>query len=338
MNDIQRLVPDPVLVLGALCAKPADQTHARSEIRPVQLIHAGQLTPIAFFDAWGEFGVSALAWPVDRPHVFYITTGNDLHKLDLQTQTLTTFDVPDLVDVHEITIIDGILWLANTARNEIVAFDVARDVVVERRNLLALADPVSEDRPQSDGSYVERFHCNQVFKGFDGDLYMLVHHVSGKQFVRRSASQLLKKQGNGGVINLTTGAKYQQHLQAPHSVRLVGDVYWVFDSGQAHVNVYDRQWRQIDRFASEGWGRGADLAPDGRRFYVGISPVRKRYLGIIRGGKEGGSWLQVFDAPHRQALGSLPLDVIEQVNNVYVLSAEQVALVQRLATAAPIAV
>lgn len=335
MKDIAQLVPDNVVVFGALCAHPADQTHARDEIRPVQLIIDGTIEAVDFFDTWGTFGMSAMAIPAERPTEAYLTTGNDLHLLDLQAQTVTTFDVPDLVDVHEITIVDGLLWLSNTARNEVISFDIEKNEVVERLNLISLGNPVDEKEIKAaDGSVIERYHCNQIFRGAEGDPYILVHHVTGKQFVRRSAMKVLKSQGNGGVINLTTGERHELHLRAPHSVRLVNGVYWVFDSGFAEIKLFDEQWQLIDRMATDGWGRGADFNTTSNRFYAGISPIRKRYLGVVKAGRVGNSALQVYDIAQRAALGSVVFDYIEQVNNIYVLTAEQTALFRQLSEVA----
>lgn len=330
-NEITRLVPDATLVFGALCAHPADQTHARSEIHPVQLIADGSIKPIRFFDNWGKFGVSAMAIPSQRPTEAYLTTGDDLHKLDLTTQEVTTFDIPDLVDVHEITILGDLLWLSNTARNEAISFNINTHQVDERINLLALGSPVNDHEVKSnDGKVIERFHCNQIFRGAEGDTYVLVHHVSGQQFVRRSAMKVLKSQGNGGVINLTTGQRHSLNLRAPHCVRLVNDVYWVFDSGFSEIKIFDQDWQLLQGISTEGWGRGADFSLNHNRFYAGISPIRKRYLGIVKRGRVGNSAMQVFDIKQRQELGTITLDHIEQVNNIYILNEQQTTLFEQL--------
>jgi len=317
---------DKVLVLGAQCAHPEDRHLNRAEIKPVQLIANGKITPIPFFDAWGRVGVSSLTWHPERPLIWYITTGNDLIRLDLVQQQTRELDVPNLRDVHELTCIGDVLWIANTAMNEVIAFDLGEERVVKRQSLLPFAEQVEikSDNRHKRVEIVERFHCNQVFVDYSGEYYCLVHHVKGKQSIRRTPNQVLKKQGNGGILKLATGEKHLLNLVGPHHVYRIDGCYWVFDSGKAAVNIYDECWHLRDVVPTLGWGRGAALSGVSGLFYAGISPLRKRYFGLVQGGRQGECYVEVFDTRQRKSLGSVRLSHIEQVNNLYLLSDRQV--------------
>lgn len=69
--------------------------------------------------------------------MLYVTTGSDLielhvHREDAKVLRMTNFDIPQLKDIHEISLIDGVLWLANTGYDEAVAFDITRKEVIRR--------------------------------------------------------------------------------------------------------------------------------------------------------------------------------------------------------------
>jgi hypothetical protein len=134
----------------------------------------------------------------------------------------------------------------------------------------------------------------------------------------RIAKKLIKKQGDGGVVDLISGRGVQLWLKAPHTVRIVNGAYWVFDSGNMTMNVYDRDWRLQRRIPTAGWGRGADLSGDVRRYYAGISEKRKRYQ--EKGDDSGGNMVQVFSAADGDCVGRIPIvSGIEQINNVYTI-------------------
>lgn len=327
--DRRTATHDGLLVLGSLNANPADREADRSDIRPAQIYQDGELCPLSGLRSWGELGISSLAWHADRPLQLYVSTGADLRLLDLETGAVRQVDVPRLRDVHEMTVIGERLWLANTGRDEAVAVDPAGGRVDERIELAALANgsrhgeradgPTDADASQD----ADRFHCNQVLEGFDGRLYALVHHVDGRQRRQRIAGRLLKRQGDGGVLDLETGEGTALELKAPHTVRKIGRRYWVLDSGNARLNVYDRDWRPAGSVETVGWGRGGALSRDGRRYYVGISATRKRYLGLVPGRGQRRNLIQVFTTADLAAAGEIAVPRVEQVNNVYVLSREQ---------------
>jgi hypothetical protein len=75
------------------------------------------------------------------------------------------------------------LWIANTQRDEIVASDIVRELVSEHVSLSAYdsapkvtsyAVEEDDDEPKlvvDELEVVDEFHCNQIFEGFDRDLY-----------------------------------------------------------------------------------------------------------------------------------------------------------------------
>ena len=316
---------EAVLVLGSLNAKQQDRTLKRSSVRPVQLILDGSVEPVPFFDEWGRLGVSSLAFHPERPTTLYVTTGADLSRVELESRRTTELEVPHLRDIHEMSVIGGTLWLANTGFDEVIAFDIALERVSKRMKLAVNASsPRISTRTEEakDGAVevIDRFHCNQIFDGYDGELYVLVHHVTGKQLIRRIGRKLIKNQGNGGVIDLTTRRGIQLDLKGPHSVEKVGGSYWVFDSGRATVNIYDRTWVLQEKLSTRGWGRGAGVSESLGLFYAGVSATRKRYLGMGPRAQRAPNMVRIFSIKSREPVKDVELSCIEQVNNVYVIS------------------
>ena len=85
---------------------------------------------------------------------------------------------------------------------------------------------------------VDKFHCNQIFQGYDDQIYALVHHANGKQLLQKVAKKILKLQGDGGIINLTTGQSFNLKLSAPHNVRKISEDYWIFSSGDSKIKLF----------------------------------------------------------------------------------------------------
>lgn len=318
---------EAVLVLGSLNAKSQDRTLERYSVRPVQLISGGEIKRVPFFDSWGALGVSSLARHPVNPSILYVTTGTELIKIDLESQRVEELEVPGLHDVHEITVIGDILWLANTGSDEAIAYDVVQEKIAKRMSLSvdapgSMADVHEAEAENSEVEVVDRFHCNQIFDGFDGDLYALIHHVSGKQMIQRIGRKLIKNQGNGGVINLTTGRAVPLDLKGPHSAQKVHDSYWIFDSGRATVNIYDQSWVLRGTLSTRGWGRGAAVSESLGLFYAGVSATRKRYLGVGAKSQHVPNMVRVFSIEGRAPVEDVELSGIEQVNNVYVIPEE----------------
>lgn len=335
MSEWKSLVQpnEAVLVLGSLHATPQDRRLDRSQVRSMQAVFDGDLHPVSFFDLWGERGVISMAWHLERPMVLYVTTGTELLKVDLPKQQVVDLGVSNLLDVHELTMMGDTLWLANTQRDEVVAFDTAREQVIKRINLAEYgsAPKVSANAAEDEGDdpqlvvdereVMDEFHCNQVFQGFDGDLYVLVHYVSGNlQLVRRAARRLLKRQVRpGGVINLTTGRVIPLELKGPHTLRKVRGEYWVCDSARSKINVYDADWNLKETVSSEGWVRGADVSDSLGLYYVGVSAFRRRYLILNPSVQQTPNMVRAISMETRAPVGEMVLSGVEQVTNVYVV-------------------
>ncbi len=322
------LSDEAALVLGSLNAKRQDRTLERSAVRPVQLIIDGEIKPVPFFDSWGALGVSSVAWHPERPSALYITTGTELTRVDLESRRAANLEVPNLRDVHEMTVIGDTIWLANTGLDEAVAFDVAREQVSKRMKLSvnnsgSIDATRASEAENGEVEVIDRFHCNQIFDGFDGELYALVHHASGKQLIRRIGRKLIKNQGNGGVVSLTSGSAVPLGLKGPHSMEKVRGSYWVFDSGRATVNIYDQRWTLQETLSTKGWGRGASVSEALGLFYAGVSATRKRYLGVVETrAQRAPNMVRIFSVESRKPVKDIELSDIEQVNNVYVVPKE----------------
>ena len=333
-SDWKNLVhPDEaLLVLGSLNAHPQDRKIGRSDVRPVQAIfHGEEASPVSFFDSWGKFGASSFAWHPERPHILYFSTDsgvdatNELLKIDLKEKRVTELPVAGLLDVHEMTVIGETLWISNTASDELVAFDLSREQV-SRRIKLSVQGTTPKitahltEPPSGKPEVVDRFHCNQMFEGIEGDLYALVHYAVGKQLVRRATQKLVKRQGNGGVINLNTGVVTPLGLKQPHSVRKVDGHYWILNSGRSAVNVYSPDWGLQKTFSSRGWCRGGNVSQRLKLFYVGISEIRNRYLDLVPASQLAPNMLQPISVETGLPAGEMRLSGLEQVNDVYVVS------------------
>ena len=315
---------DYLLICGGQNAKKQDRTLDRKEIKSVQLFHKGEIRNIPFFDTWGELGISSMAFDPKNPLIMFFCNGLSLYRLDMLTMEVAKMSI-NLIDVHEMTIIDESLWIANTGDDEAVEFDVHRSCEVKRIKLdkFRKGQLVESGVDKQQGEAIDRFHFNQVFKGYDGNMYALVHHASGQQLVNRIAEKLIKKHGNGGVVNLTTGEAIQLNLKAPHSVRMVDGDYWVFDSGATMARVYDEAWQLKASIPTKGWGRGAAISLSSGYFYAGISSTRKRYWSVTGSPNLTSCYVEVFNTESHDKVGELEIRNVEQISNLYTISAEQ---------------
>jgi len=314
-----RLAPDRALVVvGSLSAKAQDRSLPRSAIRSVQVLTAQGISAAPYFDGMGELGVSSLVFLPGSQRLL-CSTGADLIELDLGHRSRRCVDVEDLVDVHEMTVIGDRVWLANTGRDELVAVDLDGRVV-DRRGL-AQFRRAGQTRGGDDVEEVNRFHVNQVFEAVDGTLCCLVHHVGGRQLLRRVAARIVKSQGDGGILDVDGAGSHGLGLSGPHSARVVGSEQWVFDSGRSEVVVFDAGWARLATVPTVGWGRGAAVAADGSTVYGGMSPVRRRYRPFHSAPTVATPAVEAFDVAGRVSCGHVELDGIEQVNNLYEVDA-----------------
>ncbi|SHJ85566.1 DUF4915 domain-containing protein [Desulfofundulus thermosubterraneus] len=321
---------EALIITGSLNAKMEDRFMDREQVIPFQVLINGEIKKAVSLSKIGELGISSLAFPeADQNEVYIVPApGVAILKLDIRTGRISRIPCSELEDVHEIEFINGTLWVSNTGYDEVLAINVNTQTVERRINLYDLKEPFQKNRADRSGDsssiLVDKYHCNQVFADYEGKLFCLVHHVWGRQVLHQVTSKL-KKQGDGGIINLETGERIPLGLKAPHSVRKVNGNYWVFDSGNATINIYNKSWGLIDRIQTRGWGRGAAVSD--KYFYAGISATRKRYLGIIPRSQQAPNMIQVFSTHTKTIVDEVLLFNIEQVNNLYLVN---VSLAERI--------
>ena len=325
------IAPDKrILVIGSLNANPADREIGRGEIRSLQFINPDlSISPVNYFNAWGELGMSSLCWHQEDPFILYLASSSDVYRLDLKGNTFTKFDIPNLTDIHEISMIGKEVWISNTKHDEIVSYSIEQNKIASRINLSDFKSNTPEEGEDEAGvEVVDKFHCNQIFDGYEGDTYILVHHTSGRQLMKRIAQKFIKSQGNGGVVNISKKKRYPLNFKAPHSVRKINQQYWVFDSGHFELKIFDRNWNFLRTMDTKGFGRGGDTDSVQNIYYGGVSETRKRYLGLFPGGEAIPNMVQVFSVQNYKLLGSVKIPSIEQINNVYCLNREVAELLQ----------
>lgn len=310
-----------ILVIGSLNANPADRAISRDNIRSMQIIDEREaIHEVAFFKSWGELGMSSLCYHERDPYTLYIASSSEVFKFSLKDQSYVKLDIPNLTDIHEITMIGNKIWISNTKHDEIVSYDIELNKIGERINLTDFKSNTPEEgESEDDVEVVDKFHCNLIFEGYEGDLYILVHHTSGRQLMKRIAQKFIKSQGNGGVVNISNRKRHPLNFKAPHSVRKINNQYWVFDSGHFELKVFDKNWNYLRTLDTKGFGRGGDLDKDRNIYYGGVSETRKRYLGLFPGGEAVPNMVQVFAVNEYKQIGSIKIPNIEQINNVYCL-------------------
>jgi hypothetical protein len=265
-----------LIVFGAPNANINDRFLSRDEVITVQYLNSEmEFKSIPYFSSIGKFGISSICWEEGNPLVIFYTTGVELYRLELRTGECKMLPISYLRDVHEIVVYDDIVWLSNTYYDELVGFSLSENKEVRRIKLNGCQNNIEEiiNRQEIilEENHKSKFHTNQVFKAYDDELYALVHHVDGKQLIRRVAQKLLKNQGNGGVLNLANGKTQRLKLKAPHTVRLIKGNYWIFDSGHAQLNVYNKDWELIKEISMAGWGRGGLFYINENLFFAGFS-------------------------------------------------------------------
>ena len=190
-NNNDLLFEQPVLVLGSLNAHIDDRTLNQSDLISAQIFENNSVLPLHYFDEWGT-GLSSLDWVPEEPHILYITTGSDLIKLDLVKKTKEEVPIHKIKDIHEIKFINRTLWLSNTGYDEAIAYDIDKKVIIERISLSQFR--TNSIQFKENVVTVDKFHCNQIFQGYDDQIYALVHHANGKQLLQKVAKKILKLQ------------------------------------------------------------------------------------------------------------------------------------------------
>ncbi len=313
-----------ILVIGSLNANPADREINRDNIRSMQLIDdQQQIISIPFFTKWGELGMSSMCSHPDNPYVLYLASSSEVFRFLLKENKYEKLEIPSLTDIHEITMIGNCVWISNTKHDEIVSYNIDTNTISERIKLSDFKSNTPEDgEADADTEVVDKFHCNLIFEGFDGDLFILVHHTSGRQLMKRIAQKFIKSQGNGGVVNIIKRKRFPLNFKAPHSVRKINNQYWVFDSGHFELKIFDKNWNFLRTIDTKGFGRGGDIDTGANLYYAGVSETRKRYLGLFPGGEAVPNMVQVISIADYNTIGNIKIPNIEQINNVYCLNAD----------------
>lgn len=329
MNSFRALNNDKLLVVGSLNWNSADREVERSDLQTVQVLSNKGFEPIFFFDAWGELGVSSFSADPENRFRWFASTGNDLVEIDLLNGTITSHFVNRLDDVHEMDFINGHLWISNTGRNEVVVYDVNNRCTVDRF-LLNNGGKSNYRNSDIEAEDIAHYHVNQIFTDMAGEPCVLVHNTTGRQFFKRAAGKFIKSQGAGGIIELESRRVAKLNLKAPHNVRIVGDEYWICNSGHMLVSRFDANWKNVGEFPTKGFGRGVALNLQDNRIYIGTSKTRKRYLGMFPKGEEVPNLIQAFSIGDQSLEYEVLVPNVEQVSNIYILDDRQYELFKEL--------
>lgn len=319
-----------LLVFGAQNKKKEDQEIERVNIKPAKLVSSEGTINLTQLQSLGDYGINSTDWGNNNSNILYIATESEVYYMDLSTGKLENIPLSYLDDIHEITLINDELWISNTGYNEVIALNIFSNEI-KRINLFDILKRLAihnkkeklNDPNVINVEQVDKFHVNQIFKGFDNNKYALVHHIDGKQIKRYYPDRVLKNQGNGGVINIDSGEAFDLKLYSPHTVTKVNNDYWVFDSANFRINIYNKSWKLKNTINTVGYGRGATFIPKYNLFVAGISKSRKRYLKYFTSKISRGNCLELFDTSTYSSLGVIELEDIEQVSNVYHLSKNQ---------------
>lgn len=169
-----------------------------------------------------------------------------------------------------------------------------------------------------------------MFRDYNGDLCVLIHSINGWLFYRVLFEMLVKKQGEGGIINLDKKEVKQLKLQSPHSVRKINGEYWIQDSSDLSTKIFDQNWKLADIIKTGGFGRGVDFSEKENRVYIGLSATRKRYLRVIPTSEYHSNRIFITTMDERKKLDEIPVPNIEQLDNVYILNERLKKLFEQL--------
>lgn len=326
----QMLLEHNLLILGSQNSNPADQKLDRDEIRPVQILHRdGHAEPVNFFNNWGKVGVSSIAWNKHNNNQLIVSVNDELRKLDTKKGQYTKLDIPRIHDLHDIHYIGGSLWISNTEYDEIIEYNTKQESIISRISLDQFR--TQEELQSANAEKIkDRFHCNQVFRDYEGNLCVLIHHISGWQYYRILLEKLVKNQGDGGIINLDRKKVIPLKLQSPHSLRMIDGDYWVQDSGDFSTKIFNKNWELIYEIENGGFGRGVDFSIKEKRVYIGISATRKRYLKVIPSGGYHMNRILILDPEAKTKIDEIPVYHIEQLDNVYIMNDAETEIFRNL--------
>ncbi len=307
-----------LLLLGSQNANELDRKLERDEIKPVQYLANKGFKPIDYFNRVGSLGISSMAFNSDFSEIWWATTSR-VFNLDLKNNTVNQLHIERLKGIHEMFFEQNSLWISNTFYDEVIEFCTLKNQVIKRIELnsgfIHRPEILINKNTRNEGVRQNKFHCNQVFRSYKGELMALVHHVNGEQIVKKIAQKLIKSQGNGGVINLENHSTKKLALKAPHTVRLVKNQYFVFNSGHGTLMIFDLDWQLNQEINIGGWGRGASYCHNNGWYYCGISALRKRYMSKSDQAAETNMVVALND--QFKITEKIKVPAIEQINNLY---------------------
>jgi hypothetical protein len=295
------------MVCGGPNWKIQDRFLDPATIRPVQIISRDSIEPCAFFDRHRDIGVTSVKIDPTGEWLTY-STADSVTRVSLHTGDAETFDVPDLEDVHELTVEGDVMFVANTGRDEVVELDAGSGAIRARHSLDSLRSPRAR---QIRSARVDSFHANQAFLGHDGHLMVLAHHAQGFRVLVHAQRQLVRH-GSGGVLDLTTGVVHDLRLFGPHNVRRHANGWLINNSGRKEVMLLSPDWEVTGHLDLVGWGTGAAISDAGDVLFAGIRATRRRYA-TADDRSETGVEIVPLDGGLRTFL---PLRLVEQVNGV----------------------
>lgn len=266
------------------------------------------------------------------PNKLFVSINNEIRKLDVENRSYDVLNLGTVADIHDIHFLnDGNLWISNTEYDEAIAYNPETDKVVKRETLEPFRKKLdSIEKDEEIAKVKDRFHCNQVFRDYNDDLCVLIHSISGWQYYRVLLEKLVKKQGDGGVINLAKKKIIPLKLQSPHTVRKINQHYWIQDSGDLSTKIYDKNWSHVDTIKTGGFGRGSDFSEADDIAYIGLSATRKRYLKVIPTSEYHSNRILKVRISDRTKIEEIPVPNIEQLDNVYILNNQIKALFEKL--------
>lgn len=321
-----------ILILGSINANTDDRKLKRTDICSIQFIDDNlQVHHTNLLSSWGEFGISSLVFVPGSSRNFFITTGRSIFHINTDTQSFEQLRIERLRGIHEMNIIDQKLWISNTFYDEVLEYDYINKKMLHRHQLVPMQkiEP-TEARLERDGfERINKFHCNQIFESFDKEIAFLVHHTNGEQLVRVLAQKLIKSQGNGGIIYLSSNEIIKLKLKAPHSVRLIKGQYWVFNSGHGELAIFNKDWSPSETIKLNGWGRGADYVSDTNTLFAGLSAPRSRYFKFLDDTEKKNRILAI-DVGKKRIKKEWALSKIEQINNLYLIDLELLELLEQM--------
>ncbi len=277
---------EALVVCGGMNRRREDRFLPADTVHPVYVVTEAGAVPCAWFDHHEPKTVTSLVWLPGTQSVVYATESG-LYRLSTETGSLERLAVDGLDDIHELTLAGDRLFVANTGFDEIVELSLPALKVTRRHSLGPFRGARCRPDPRSS---TESFHANQVVVGDDGALLALVHHCGGYRRLANTRRRLVRH-GNGGVVDVATGATENLRLHGPHSLRRRNGGWVVADSGRHELLFLSPRFAIERRIKLQGWSRGLDFV-SGDRIAIGISATTRRYA---RRGDRAKTGVEVVD-------------------------------------------